>query len=111
MTKDIIGETLKTLFEYQQDIDTYSKGYDRDTSFIHLMEEVGEVAKIVSKVKRGGGIYFTLEEESELAYELGDVLATLTMFANHFGWSLEALARMNVKKLKFREGIDERKGT
>ena len=98
---------MKTFDEYQKMAQKYSKHYDVPTTFIHLMEEVGEMTKIYSKALRRENDCFSLEEMQEMAYELGDVLATLTLFATKFGWSLEGLARMNVKKLKFREGISE----
>ena len=96
---------MKTFKEFQDATEIYGPKYDRDTAFIHLMEEIGEVAKNYSKYKRKG--YFNIEDTQELAYELGDVLATLTLFARQYGWGLEDLARMNVKKLKFREGIND----
>lgn len=89
--------------DYQEFAETYGPKYNRTLSFIHFQEEVAEVTKILSKIERRGNDYITLEDAQELIYELGDVLATLTLLSNNLGWSLSEVAKANVKKLIQRE--------
>ena len=86
---------MKTFKEYQnalQDLAWEGDASSKDI-FIHLVEEVGEVAKELRTTWR----------TETLADELGDVLGCLTYLANRNGISLETLADNHVKKLRYRE--------
>lgn len=63
-----------------------------------LSGESGEVADIIKKEVGHGH-----EAEPErIAKELGDVLWYLAVLADHYGYSLSAVATMNIDKLKAR---------
>lgn len=94
---------IMTFKEYDDLARILNYQYPRTTTFLHLLEEVGEATKIYSKALRRGKV--TLADEEELLYELGDILGCLTQFAGHFGWSLAHLAKHNIKKLKYREEL------
>lgn len=92
---------MKTFKEYQDELKNLK--WEGDASsidiFIHLVEEVGEVAKELRRERRES--YLGLKES--LADELGDVLGCLTYLANRNGIDLETIATNQIKKLKYRE--------
>ena len=73
---------------------------------IKLFSESGEVADEVAKIIRYG---LSDERKSELAKELGDVLGSLTYVANDYGYSLQDIAEIHLKKIKDRIVNDKHK--
>lgn len=64
-----------------------------------LAGETGEVIEIVKKSIRAGQPV----DQTEIGYELGDVLFYLTRLADKHGLTLAHLISMNVEKLRYRE--------
>lgn len=64
--------------------------------------EAGEVAEKVKKVLRGDA-ELTESRRTDIALELGDVLWYVATCANDLGYSLEDIAKMNLKKLAMRQ--------
>lgn len=69
--------------------------HDPDTIFLHLIEEIGEVAKELSKKQRGWREDF---DKDKLGFELADVLFDLTVIAKDNGIDLE---KASVDKLEY----------
>jgi len=67
-----------------------------------LAGESGEVLDLVKKIFRNHGGKLTPEYKQALKDELGDVLWYVTMLARDFGFELEDIAQMNLKKLDSR---------
>lgn len=67
-----------------------------------LNGEAGEVAEKVKKILRGDA-GLTTERRTDIALELGDVLWYVATCANDLGYSLEDIAKMNIKKLAMRQ--------
>jgi NTP pyrophosphatase (non-canonical NTP hydrolase) len=72
-----------------------------------LCSEAGEVADKIKKQSRDG----TVVSRKELAKELGDVLWYVTAIANIIGVELEAVAVMNLNKLKDRQARNKINGS
>ena len=92
------------LDEYQKRVDQWVKTYgvryfDEMTNLAILMEEVGEVARLMAR-KYGEQSFKTSEKQnsSDLADELADVLFVLTCIANQTGVDLTAAAAANLAK-------------
>ena len=64
-----------------------------------LMGEAGEVAEKIKKMIRDGN-RFTPED---IVKELGDVVFYATALSNYYGYSFNAMLKMNVDKLDSRE--------
>jgi NTP pyrophosphatase (non-canonical NTP hydrolase) len=94
-----------SLEEAQQLVDRWIKEYgvkyfSELTNMAILTEEVGEVARIISRTY-GEQSYKKGEKNEELADELADVLFVLICIANQTGVDLsEAMARNLEKKTK-----------
>tara|TARA_B100000965_G_scaffold303244_2_gene261938 strand:- start:27 stop:356 length:330 start_codon:yes stop_codon:yes gene_type:complete len=67
-----------------------------------LVGEAGEVAEKVKKVLRDNKGVFDLESKEAIKKELGDVLWYLSNLCTEFGFSLDDVALLNLKKLKSR---------
>jgi len=67
-----------------------------------LNGEAGEVAEKVKKIMRGD-CGLTDAMRCDIALELGDVLWYVATCANDLGYSLEDIAKMNIKKLSMRQ--------
>ncbi len=91
-----------TLRQYQQAVDQWINDvgvryYSELTNTAILMEEVGEVARIMARVygeqsfKKGG-------EPPDLADEMADVLFVLTCLANQTGIDLTTALQRNLDK-------------
>ena len=91
-----------TLKEAQEKVDQWIKKYgvryfDELTNTAILMEEVGEVARIMAR-SYGEQSSKKSDEESSLSNELTDVLFVLICIANQTGVDLEQAFEENMKK-------------
>ena len=87
--------------ELQDDIDTWVRTigvryFSELTNLGILMEEVGEVARIMTR--RYGDQSFKENEKNDLGDELADVLFVLTCIANQTGVDLTEAVRSNLEK-------------
>lgn len=76
-----------------------------------LCGEAGEVAEKVKKVLRDHSGVMSPIHKQEIAKELGDVLWYLTNIALDLGFSLEAIARINIEKLASCQQRDQLHGS
>jgi len=94
-----------TIEEAQQQVDTWIKTigvryFNELTNTAILMEEVGEVARIMAR-KYGEQSFKKSDEGADLGDEMADVLWVLICLANQTGINLtEAFERNMVKKTK-----------
>lgn len=65
--------------------------------------EAGEVADKVKKVIRDNNLDFDAEKREAIALEIGDVLWYCATMAHDLGFTLEAVAQMNIDKLASRQ--------
>lgn len=91
-----------TLDEAQKTVDNWIKTigvryYNELTNMAILMEEVGEVARIISR-KYGEQSFKESDKEKELADELADVLFVLICLANQTGVNLTDALQKNLDK-------------
>lgn len=96
-----IGEEL-TLRQYQQVVDEWIRTigvryYSELTNTAVLMEEVGEVARLMARLY-GEQSFKESEEEHNLGDEFADVLFVLVCLANQTGVDLTAAVRRNLQK-------------
>ncbi|TWU02394.1 nucleotide pyrophosphohydrolase [Stieleria varia] len=81
--------------------------FDEMTNLAQLMEEVGEVARILSRTK-GEQSFKPDDEPGDLADELADVLFVTLCLANQSGIDLTAALQRNLEK-KTRRDADRHK--
>lgn len=91
-----------TLKEAQKTIDDWIKEFgvryfDELTNTTILMEEVGEVARIMSR-RYGEQSEKESDKNKDLGDELADVFFVLTCIANQTGIDLEEAVRKNLEK-------------
>ncbi|MEM7367299.1 MAG: nucleotide pyrophosphohydrolase [Bacteroidota bacterium] len=91
-----------TLQEAQQTVDTWIKEigvryFSELTNTAILMEEVGEVARIMSR-KYGDQSFKKSDEAVDLGDEMADVLFVLICLANQTGINLEEAFHKNLAK-------------
>lgn len=91
-----------TLTELQSTVDTWIKNhgvryYNELTNMAILTEEVGEVARIMSRTY-GEQSFKDSDREKKLGDELADVLFVLTCIANQTGVDLEEAMKKNLDK-------------
>ena len=99
--------------EYQRWLEEYDRlrGWDRvspSQTLVHLMEELGEVARLVLHLegyKPGEGREG--EIKAELAEELGDTATFLFKSAYQFGIDMEAAMKGNMPKAENRYSVEE----
>ena len=80
----------------------YPEQYKLIYPALGLKGEAGEGAEKVKKVLRGDGV-LTEAKKTDIALELGDVLWYVANCANDLGYSLDDIAKMNLKKLSMRQ--------
>jgi len=68
-----------------------------------LGNEAGEVQGKIKKVLRDFNGVFDIENKMKIADECGDVLWYLAALSEDLGFSLEEIAKMNIKKLTDRK--------
>lgn len=93
---------MTTLKEMQAEVDQWIKTigvryFDELTQMAQLTEEVGEVARIISRTY-GDQSFRKVDANKNLADELADVLFTLTCMANQTGVDLQAAFEKNMAK-------------
>ncbi len=91
-----------TIRQYQNDVDTWIKTvgvryFSELTNLAQLVEEVGEVARIMSR-KYGDQSFKESEADKELADELADVLFVVTCIANQTDIDLTEALKKNLEK-------------
>ena len=99
--------------EYQRWLEEYDRlrGWDRvspSQTFVHLIEELGEIARLVlflEGYKPGEGREDELR--AELAEELGDAATFLFKIAYQFGIDMEAAMTGNMPKAEGRYSVEE----
>jgi len=96
-----------TLKQYQQRVDDYIRTigvryYSELTNTAVLMEEVGEVARIMAR-QYGDQSFKATDEEADLADELADVLFVLICLANQTGVDLTNAFEKNLEKKSRRD--------
>jgi NTP pyrophosphatase (non-canonical NTP hydrolase) len=96
------------LSEAQQTVDTWIKTYgvryfNELTNTAILMEEVGEVARIMSR-RYGEQSEKESDKSVKLEDELADVLFVLICLANQTGVDLEEALKKNLEKKTKRDG-------
>jgi NTP pyrophosphatase (non-canonical NTP hydrolase) len=92
---------------YQEEVDQWIKShgvryFNELTNTALLMEEVGELARIMAR-KFGEQSFKNAEEELQLGDEMADVLFVLTCLANQTGVNLEEAIRRNMEKKTARD--------
>jgi NTP pyrophosphatase (non-canonical NTP hydrolase) len=96
-----------TLEEAQQTVDTWIKTtgvryFSELTNMAILTEEVGEVARIISR-KYGEQSFKKSDENPDLGDELADVLFVLICLANQTGIDLTTALEKNLEKKTIRD--------
>lgn len=96
-----------TIQAYQTLVDEWVKTigvryYSELTNTAILMEEVGEVARLMSRLY-GDQSFKKSDEDKNLADELADVLFVLTCIANQTGIDLTAALHKNMEKKTVRD--------
>lgn len=95
MTDFTIREYQKTVDEWIREVGV--KYFSELTNLAQLMEEVGEVARIISRTY-GDQSYKKSDSGLDLADELADVLFVVTCIANQTGIDLTDAVRKNLDK-------------
>jgi len=96
-----------TIEEAQQSVDNWIKTtgiryFNELTNTAILMEEVGEVARIIAR-KYGEQSFKKSDEEVDLADEMADVLFVLICLANQTGIDLTSALQKNLEKKNIRD--------
>tara|TARA_Y100000766_G_scaffold235007_1_gene210214 strand:- start:940 stop:1266 length:327 start_codon:yes stop_codon:yes gene_type:complete len=91
----------------QKEVDDWIKTigvryFNELTNLAILTEEVGELARIISR-KYGEQSFKNKEEEKSLADEMADVLWVLVCLANQTGVDLEGAIKENIAKKTLRD--------
>jgi len=91
------------LTEYQEVVDKWIKQYgvryfDERTNGLILMEEVGELARLLARIYGEQSFKQKIDEKKELKNEVGDVLFVLTCLANQMNIDLEEVVVHNLEK-------------
>ena len=96
-----------TITEAQQRVDTWIQTlgvryFSELTNTAMLMEEVGEVARIMARVY-GDQSFKESDKDKDLSDELADVLFVLICLANQTGVNLEEALKKNLAKKTLRD--------
>jgi NTP pyrophosphatase (non-canonical NTP hydrolase) len=94
--------------EYQHLVDQWVKQFgvryfSEMTNLAILMEEVGEVARLMARIYGEQSFKNGERTEQNLADELADVMFVLTCIANQTGIDLTAAAKRNLEKKSRRD--------
>jgi NTP pyrophosphatase (non-canonical NTP hydrolase) len=98
-----------TVRETQQRVDDWIKSrgvryFSELTNLAQLVEEVGEVARILSRTY-GDQSFKRSDRDANLADELADVLFVVCCLANQTGVDLQAALEANFAKKTARDGV------
>jgi NTP pyrophosphatase (non-canonical NTP hydrolase) len=101
-----------TIEDYQKTVDKWIKTigvryFNELTNMAILTEEVGEVARIISRTY-GEQSFKESDKDKDLADELADVLWVVTCLANQTGVDLTTAIQKNLEKKNIRD-IDRHK--
>jgi NTP pyrophosphatase (non-canonical NTP hydrolase) len=101
-------EKPMSLSDYQQKVDDWIKEYgvryfSELTNTAILMEEVGELARLMARKYGDQSFKKGENESSQLADEMADVLWVLTCLANQTGVNLEEAVKANFEKKTTRD--------
>jgi NTP pyrophosphatase (non-canonical NTP hydrolase) len=108
-----------TIQEIQQKIDAWIMDYgvryfDEKTNMLLLMEEVGELSRLMAR-KYGEQSYKTPISDEEamqaISDEFGDVLFVLVCLANQMGLDIEEIMNKNMAKKTLRDKERHAKNT
>jgi NTP pyrophosphatase (non-canonical NTP hydrolase) len=104
---------VMTLYEAQQNVDQWIKTigvryFSELTNMAILTEEVGEVARLMSR-RYGDQSFKESDKEKNLDEELADVLWVLICIANQTGVDLTEALRKNFEKKNIRDAERHRK--
>lgn len=94
--------------DYQHQVDQWVKQFgvryfDEMTNLAILMEEVGEVARLMARLYGEQSFKRIPRTDQDLADELADVMFVLTCIANQTGIDLTAAVRRNLDKKSQRD--------
>lgn len=97
-----------TIQEAQQNVDEWIKTtgvryFSELTNMAILTEEVGEVARLMSRIY-GDQSFKESDKDRDLSNELADVLWVLICIANQTGVDLTAALEKNMEKKTLRDG-------
>ena len=109
------------LNEYQTEAQSFAVNDDLMHFTFGLLEEAGEAAGVLKRVFRFDLGYWDSDSNydygvsymarDKLIMELGDILWHVALVANNLGYSLEAVADLNLQKLQSRKQRDMIKGS
>jgi NTP pyrophosphatase (non-canonical NTP hydrolase) len=109
------------LNEYQTEAQSFAVNDDLMHFTFGLLEEAGEAAGVLKRVYRDDVGYVDINNDCQyqmsymardkLILELGDILWHVALVANNLGYSLEAVADLNLQKLESRKQRDMIKGS
>lgn len=97
-----LTELQKTVDDWIKDVGV--RYFSELTNTALLMEEVGELARIMAR-KYGEQSFKNREEEANLADEMADVLFVLTCLANQTGVDLTRAMEQNLQKKTQRDSL------
>src|SRR5690606_8593498 len=89
--------------EYQSRVDAWIKEvgvryFDECTNGLILMEEVGELARLIARIYGEQSFKEKMDEQKKLKNEVADVLFVLTCLANQMNIDLEEAIEENFRK-------------
>ena len=103
-----LDELQKASAELIEEFDALLNGkHDTDTTLIHLVEELGEIAREIYNEKSGRGSFSKKNFEGEIA----DMYLLLAQLATTKGISVESAVAAKIKELKERHAKLRQKQT
>lgn len=96
------GETME-INEYQRKVDEWIREYgvryfDEKTNGLILMEEVGELARLMARIYGEQSFKREIDNKQALENEVGDIFFVLTCLANQMNMDLEQVIKDNFSK-------------
>ncbi len=94
--------------EYQKRVDEWIKKFgvryfDEKTNGLILMEEVGELARLIARIYGEQSFKQEIHEKKALEDEIGDILFVLTCLSNQMDINLEEVIAENFSKKSKRD--------
>jgi NTP pyrophosphatase (non-canonical NTP hydrolase) len=81
----------------------FSVKHNKEITLLHLIEEIGEIAREINKPKMRN----KETDSKNLKDEIGDVLILLTKLADNYNVSIEDAIKDKINKLKTRHNLEE----